>query len=159
SVPVPAEPYGLAVTPGGARVLVTSRWGHALTVLDGASLERLATVDLPRDPAGVVASDDGRRAFVAHVVGAALSVVDLDDGAARAVDLHQLERGQASPDAKPVRWSFGQGYALVRTASGRILAPGVLANPASGPDAAPSSGYGPGGAPTQIGEVAVLDER
>ncbi len=158
SVPVPVEPSALAATPDGARLVVTSRWGHALTVLDGRTLERLAVVFLPRDPAGVVTSSDGRRAFVAHVVGARLSVVDLDGGAARNVDLHQVETQQLVFATRKVRWSSGQGYALVRAASGRILAPGILANPSTGPDAPVSSGYGPGGAPTQIGDVAVLDE-
>jgi mono/diheme cytochrome c family protein len=159
TVPTPVEPVALATTPDGARVLVTSRWGHALTVLDGGSLERLATLDLPRDPGAVVASGDGRRAFVTHVVGARISVVDLAERTARSVDLHQVERPQAFSSAKLVQWSSGQGYALARTASGRILAPGILANPSAGPDAPSSSGYGPGGAPSQIGDVAVLDEQ
>jgi len=158
TVPAPLEPSALATTPDGARLVVTSRWGHALTVLDGATLARLAVVDLPRDPAGVVTSADGRRAFVAHVVGTRLSVVDLEGGAARVVDLHQVEKRQGIFGTAPVRWSSGQGYALVRTASGRVLAPGVLANPSSGPESPPPSGYGPGGAPTQISDVAVLDE-
>jgi mono/diheme cytochrome c family protein/DNA-binding beta-propeller fold protein YncE len=161
AVDVPTEPFGLALTPDRARVLVTSRWGHALTGYDAASLERVLAVDLGRDPAGVVTSADGTRAFVSHVVGSRLSIVDLTSAAApraRAVDLHQVE-GAALGGARAPRWSTVQGYALVRTAAGRVLSPGVLANPARDPDAPPSGGYGGGGGPREIGDVAVLDEE
>lgn len=75
TVDVPAEPWGLAVTPAGM-VLVTSAWGHSLTAVDSASMEVRFSVDLPREPRGVTLSPDGQRAFVAHAVGDALSVVD-----------------------------------------------------------------------------------
>jgi DNA-binding beta-propeller fold protein YncE/mono/diheme cytochrome c family protein len=159
SVAVPAEPSGLATTPDGARLVVTSRWGRTLTGYDLASLASLFTVPLPRDPAGVVTSADGAKAFVAHVVGARMSVVDLAAQTVRDVDLHQVERPSAWSLSPPVHWSAGQGYALVRTAAGRILAPGILANPTMDTDLPPPSGYGPGGAPTEIGEVSVLDEK
>jgi len=72
-----AEPWGLGATPDGARIVVTSAWGHTLTVLDAGSLETVARVDLPREPRGVLVDDDGRRAFVTHLVGGRVSVVDL----------------------------------------------------------------------------------
>ncbi len=76
SVEVPAEPWGLAVTPRG-EILVTSAWGHALTGLDGETLATRFTVDLAREPRGVVVSRDGRRAFVTHATGDAISAVEL----------------------------------------------------------------------------------
>ncbi|MEP7123389.1 MAG: cytochrome C peroxidase [Byssovorax sp.] len=158
TVSAPAEPTGLALTPDGERLLVTSRWGHALTAYETGTLKAAFTVDLPRDPLAVVTSSDGARAFVSHVVGARLSVVDLHERAARQVDLHQVERQQAFSSGKPVTWSTGQGYTLARTASGRIFAPEILANPNPTPGEV-TSGYGAGtGAPSQIGDIASLDE-
>jgi DNA-binding beta-propeller fold protein YncE/mono/diheme cytochrome c family protein len=158
SVPVAAEPFGLAISPDGARLLVTSRWGHALSAFDLASLDRVFELPLPRDPSSIVISRDGRKAFVSHVVGARLSMVDLATSAVQDVDLHQVESPGMFSIRGSTRWTAGQGYTLVRTAEGRILAPEILANPNSGPDSPPSGGYGPGGAPAEIGDVAVLDE-
>ena len=146
----------LAVTPDGARLLVTSRWGHALTVYETGTLKAAFTVDLPRDPLAVVISSDGARAFVSHVTGARLSVVDLQEHGARQIDLRQVERPLALVE-KPVRWSTGQGYTLARSTEGRIFAPEILANPNPTPGEA-TAGYGPGGSPSQIGDIAALDE-
>lgn len=165
AVDAPLEPIGLAQTPDGARVLAASRWGHALTVYEAPGMKRAAEIALPRDPGAVVTSSDGRKAFVSHVTGARMSVVDLDAAAARAVDLHQIEGGMSAGE-RGSTWSAGQGFSLVRTRSGRILAPEVLASPSAAPDvpsvvvsSGVSSGYGNGGGqPTQIGDVAVLDE-
>jgi DNA-binding beta-propeller fold protein YncE len=77
SAEVAPEPFGLAVTPGGD-LLVTSAWGHALTLLDGETLATRFSVDLPREPRGVAVTADGRRAFVTHAVGDTVSVVGLD---------------------------------------------------------------------------------
>ena len=156
SVAAPAEPTGLALTPDGARLLVTSRWSHALTAYETGTLKAAFSVDLPRDPLAVVTSADGARAFVSHVVGGRISVVDLREHAARQIDLHQIERPRSS-SAKAVKWSTGQGYSLARSTSGRIFAPEILANPNPTPGEA-TSGYGPGGGPAQIGDIASLDE-
>ncbi|MFT3765712.1 MAG: hypothetical protein QM820_09375 [Minicystis sp.] len=159
AIGVPAEPHGLTLTPDGARLLVTSRWGHALTAFETANLATIFTVPLDRDPASVITSADGTKAFVSHVVGSRLSIVDLDARSARAVDLHQVENPGAFSMRKAVRWSTVQGYALARTAAGRVLAPGVLANPSIAPGEAPAGGYGPGGGPAEIGDIAVIDEK
>jgi mono/diheme cytochrome c family protein len=157
SVAAPAEPTGLALTPDGSRLLVTSRWAHALTAYETGTLKAAFSVDLPRDPLAVVTSADGARAFVSHVVGARISVVDLQERAARQIDLHQTEHAFVFlSSAPPVRWSAGQGYTLARMESGRILAPEILANPNPTPGQ-PTSGYGPGGSPSQIGDIASLD--
>ncbi len=76
TVDVPAEPWGLAVTPAGM-LLVSSAWGHALTAVDVETRQARFSMDLPREPRGVTLSPDGQRAFVTHAVGEALSVVDL----------------------------------------------------------------------------------
>lgn len=156
TVAAAVEPSGLAATPDGAHLLVTSRWGHALTAYETGTLKVAFTVDLPRDPLAVVTSGDGARAFVSHVTGARLSVVDLQEHAARQIDLRQIEP-PFSLAMKPVHWSTGQGYTLARSTSGRIFAPEILANPNPTPGV-PTGGYGPGGSPSQIGDIAAVDE-
>jgi hypothetical protein len=152
-VATPAEPFGLAATPDDARLLVTSGWGHALTVLDAGSLEALRRVDLPREPRGVMVDDDGRRAFVTHLVGGRLSVVDLADPAR---PVHEIALRPTETSHLP----GSHGYALARVsvepgAPARILAPLASVNP--GP-AAPSFGYGGGlDIPTVQPMVGVVD--
>jgi DNA-binding beta-propeller fold protein YncE/mono/diheme cytochrome c family protein len=77
TIEVPTEPISAAAVPKTGSLLVTSRWGHALTLVDPSGTQAARTVDLPRDPGAAVASSDGRRAFVVHAVGSRASVVDL----------------------------------------------------------------------------------
>ena len=138
---VAVEPVALATSPDGARLFVTSGWGHALTALDAATLTAAFTVDLPREPRAVLVDDDGRRAFVAHVVGARMSAVDLEESA------HPVH----SIDLRIGTSSGCQGYALTKTSvaaagpdavgagPGRLFAPMVQVDPG---DPRPSFGYG-----------------
>jgi mono/diheme cytochrome c family protein len=170
----PAEPVGMAVTLDGATLLVASRWAHALTAIDAATLERRFSVDLPRDPQAVIASSDGKRAFVSHLVGSRISVVDLGERRATEVSLrvHSVTRLAFAPlnvtpyamreeevlpitaAADPRTRFAGQGFALVRGPGGRILAPEVLVDPGT---RARSAGYGEQG--PVVAEIAALDER
>ena len=82
-VDVAAEPFGVATTPDDTTLLVTSGWGHALSVISLPELHVRFAKELGREPRGVVSSRDGKRAFVAHAVGNGLSIVDLADAAAK----------------------------------------------------------------------------
>jgi hypothetical protein len=176
-VETPAEPVGLAATPDGSTLLVTSRWGHALTGFAMADLSRKLSVDLPRDPYAVVTSADGRKAFVSHVAGARMSVVDLGiaEAKARVVDVGRVDfmehtdhfppmpmapDGKAFSSRKSVERHArvgSQAFALARTASGRILLPEVLVE--TGPAGGRAGGYGDSlSAPTVLGDVSVVDE-
>ncbi|MEP7124783.1 MAG: cytochrome C peroxidase [Byssovorax sp.] len=154
---VAVEPIGLATSPDGARLFVTSGWGHALTALDPASLAPAFTVDLPREPRAVIVDDDGRRAFVAHVVGANMSAVSLDSSE-HAVHAIDLRLGSLTGC---------QGYALAKTSvvapapdaatagPGRVFAPMVMVDPG-----APKSSFGYGGSlesPAESALVSVVD--
>jgi DNA-binding beta-propeller fold protein YncE/mono/diheme cytochrome c family protein len=88
AMPTANDPVALALA--GDEVLVSAGFGHALNVLDGATLATKKSVDLPREPRSIVVSD--RRAFVSHAVGSVISVVDLERGKAEALDA----RGQVS---------------------------------------------------------------
>jgi len=116
SAPVAAEPFGLAVTPDEARIVVTSAWGKKLSAFDAATLRPAFEVALPREPRAVLVDDDGQRAFVAHVVGATMSVVDLDTDAhaVRAIDLRIKAPRRTQSDLK-LRGGC-QGFALAKLA-------------------------------------------
>ncbi|MFT3766470.1 MAG: c-type cytochrome [Minicystis sp.] len=150
---MPAEPWGLAATPDGARLVVTSGWGRALSVVDAGSLELQRKVILSRDPRGVVVDDDGRRAFVTHMVGGRMSIVDL---AASERPVHTVDLRPTDSGGRPGT----HGYALARLsvqpgAPARIFVPISSVNPGR-----PEASFGYGGAldtPTVTPLVAVVD--
>lgn len=122
TVPVPAEPFGLAATLDDTTLLVTAGWDHALVALDAATMTKRFDVDLPREPRAVVVDDSGERAFVSHVVGGRVSVVDLtgDKHEVREVSLAAKGEspfaGRGSGSGNEV-WRTGtQGYALAKLA-------------------------------------------
>lgn len=96
ATPTAPEPVGVAIAPGGGRVVVTSGWGRKLTVLDGKTLAKRAEIDLPREPRSVVVSDDGKAAFVSHAVGSVASVVDLGSGKASTMDVRGSHADEAA---------------------------------------------------------------
>ena len=118
SVPVPAEPFGLASTPDDKTLLVTSGWDRTLTALDPAQMSVRFGAALPREPRSVVVDDAGQRAFVSHVVGARLSVVDLaGDHSVREVDT-RVKKVTAFPQASGTQNRLrgaAQGYALAKS--------------------------------------------
>lgn len=153
--PVPTEPWGLAETPDGARLVITSGFGRALSVLDATSLDLLRRTPLSRDPRAVLVDDDGRRAFVTHMVGARVSVVDLlDEG--RPVHVIHLRPDDPQPLAGT------QGFALTRAsvspgAPARLFAPITAVNPGR-----KEASFGYGGTldtPSTDALVAVVDPR
>ena len=171
-IDVASDPVGLALSPDEQTLVVTSGWGHAVTVLDGTSLAVRDEHAVAREPRGVVVSADGKRAFVSHVVGDKLDVIALDGAA-----LGKESKAGAGAKAKKslgvggVEQVFGrhmgpvdqnraacQGFALARTESGRIFAPHVLAF--TGDPAENSSGYGGGGEgrEAEVFNVPVIDE-
>ncbi len=175
TVDVPDEPLGMTLANDEATVLVASRWGHALTALDAATLATRFSLDLPRDPRAVVVSADGATAFVSHVSGGSISAVDLagDDHARRSLDV-RLETlspiSEGMPMAAPSRSEDfrsprmlqrhrrfgGQGYALARATDGRIFAAHTLVEPGG---AVASGGYGGGGEdhPPVTADIGVID--
>ena len=133
---VASEPVGLATADAAGEsegVLVSSGYGHALTVLREGDLEVSLEVDLPRDPRAIVV--DGRRAYVSHLTSSKLSAVDLDSGVVASVDVlsGQKPRGTSFRSAldtakEPEPIHGGQVFALAR-ADGRLFAPMVTVDP------------------------------
>jgi DNA-binding beta-propeller fold protein YncE len=138
---VAPEPWGVALSADDAKLVVTSSWGSALTVFDGATLAPQRVVPLPRDPRGVLVDDDGT-AFITHLVGARMSVVDLGNESSDPVAIN-LSAHKASPKSEVKDMlaprTGSQGYALakvslpakaVNTAGpSRVLAPMVSVDP------------------------------
>ena len=75
-VALPADAWGVAVTPDAKTALVTSAWTHKLSAVDLASAKVKWTIDVAREPRAVVVRPDGASAYVTHLVGAAVTRVD-----------------------------------------------------------------------------------
>jgi hypothetical protein len=71
------EPHGLALTPDGATLLVTSVADHQLLAVDTATLKIRWRVELAPEPRGVAVTSDGASAIVGFLASGALAVVDL----------------------------------------------------------------------------------
>jgi DNA-binding beta-propeller fold protein YncE len=151
SIATPLEPVGLALTPEGDTLLVTSRWAATLTGYDLASGEEVLRSELPRDPYAVVASDDGSKAFVSHVVGSP-SVVNIGPRRTRPRPVELLGPTEGFRSERRVS---RQGYAFAMTKDGRLLAPQVLVDP--GNPESRSSGYGQVASP-HLPNIAVVDQ-
>lgn len=76
------SPSGVAVTPDGATIVTADRDSDQLSIIDAATLDRLAVVPVGVRPFGVTIDAQGRLAYAANVGSDSVSVVDL---AARAV--------------------------------------------------------------------------
>ncbi|HLK40773.1 MAG TPA: cytochrome C peroxidase [Polyangiaceae bacterium] len=171
-----AEPFGLALTPDDAQLLVTSGWGRSLASYKAQvpSMQQSWDVALPREPRSVIASDDGSKAFVAQAVGGQVSVVDLPLQRVVPTETHATKENLAAA-SKAGAFGAGlssfrfttfssmgtscQGFALAKTEDprGRVLVPQALVDPGNPLENTP--GYGnPENDQTEVADVAVLDE-
>lgn len=162
---VPADPWGLAVTPSGD-VLVTSTWGRAVTALSAADLSVRWSVGVAREPRGVVVSPDGARAWVTHLVGDALSTLDLVDaesprvGRASVLTGEHRNRVDAATGAGTLHPSPSLAFSIAASPDGhRLFVPHRLAQNGEKIVHATPGSYG-GVAieeDTTIGTVTVVD--
>lgn len=74
TVPVGDRPYGVAFAQGHA--FVTNQYADTVSVIDLATLEVVATVDVGEYPEGIDTTSDGRRVLVANWFSNTLSVID-----------------------------------------------------------------------------------
>ncbi|MGK3993576.1 hypothetical protein [Sorangium sp. So ce1024] len=118
-VPLPADAWGIAVTPDEKTAIVTSAWTHKVSAVDLEAGKARWTVDVAREPRGVAVLPDGSAAYVSHLVGADLTRID-DLGGAPRVRRVALP---ASPLRAPsgVRLAASLGYALALSEDGRRL--------------------------------------
>ena len=76
--PAPDVPGGIAVTPDGQRVLVTTLIGNRVTVFDTDSYAEVGSTVVGEDPVGIAITPDGAHAYVANGVDNNVSIIDLN---------------------------------------------------------------------------------
>jgi hypothetical protein len=116
-VALPADAWGLAVSPDGKTAVVTSAWTHQVSVIDLDAKTVRYSLDVEREPRGVVVRDD-KVAYVSHLVGAALTRIDLEGpGKATRIDL------PPSPLRTPldVKLDASFGFSLAMSPDGKRL--------------------------------------
>jgi DNA-binding beta-propeller fold protein YncE/mono/diheme cytochrome c family protein len=75
-VELPADAWGIAVTPDEKTALVSSAWTHQVSAIDLATAKRLWSIDVPREPRAIVVRPDGASAYVTHLVGGVITRID-----------------------------------------------------------------------------------
>lgn len=75
-VDLPADAWGLAITPDESTALVSSAWTHKVSAVDLATAKVRWSIDVAREPRAVVIRPDGASAYVTHLVGAAVTRID-----------------------------------------------------------------------------------
>jgi YVTN family beta-propeller protein len=78
SIPVPAGPHGLVISPDGRRVYLSSDGATTVSIIDTASNKVIHTVEVGKAPHGLALTRDGKRLLVA-VFGTG-QVVAIDTG-------------------------------------------------------------------------------
>ena len=116
---LPADAWGLALTPDGSRAVVTSAWTHQISVIDVDTKKVIATLPSSREPRGVTITADGKTAFVAHLVGADLTRVDDLDGAPRISAQPLPTAASRTRETMPLHASLG--YSLTLSPDGASL--------------------------------------
>ena len=77
---LPAEAYGVVLSPDGARLYISLWGGHAVLPYDAASHQLLPAISVESHPNDMVVSRDGRRLFVANANSNSVSVIDTRAG-------------------------------------------------------------------------------
>ena len=98
-IPLPADAWGLTVTPDDATAIVTSAWAHRVSAVDLAGAKVRWSLDVAREPRGVAVTRDGSRAYVTHLVGP--DVTRIDDLAAASPTVRRVHLPVAPMRARP----------------------------------------------------------
>lgn len=137
SVFLGGEPFGVALTPNGRSVLVTTVTKPRVVALSTTSLAELWTRDLPAEPRGVAIAADGSRATIAHLRSGTASVVDVRRGLTASAALPNLRDGWPSElfedaDVVTERRVAGGSFAVAASPGGtRAFVPYLLKNDGS----------------------------
>ncbi len=131
------EPYGIALSPDGRSVLVTTVTQPRVTALSTRDLATLWQRDLPAEPRGIAIAADGSRAVVAHLRGGVASVVDVRRGYTATATLPNVRDGWPSElfegaDAPSGIRVAGASFAVAASPGGtRAFVPYLLKNDGS----------------------------
>jgi mono/diheme cytochrome c family protein len=117
------EPHGLALTPDGSTLLVTSVADHALVAVDTRTLEELWRAPLVAEPRGVAVSANGHEAVVGFLSSSALAVVVLSEAGKR-IHWRALDpRDRVAIEDGENDWDEPTKVAVIREARGRFEVP------------------------------------
>jgi cytochrome c553 len=104
------EPHGLALTPDGATLLVTSVADQALVAVDTATMQIKWRVELGPEPRAVAVSPEGRWALVGFLTSEAVARIELST---QQVSLHALApRDHVEVESEEAEWGESD---IVRT--------------------------------------------
>ena len=76
-IATPAEPFGVALTPNGKTLLVTTVADRKLVGFATDTMLRRFTIDIPAEARGVAVRPDGREALITHLTTGTITHVDL----------------------------------------------------------------------------------
>ena len=135
----PTEPFGLALAPDGATLLVTTVAARRLVAFDTGKGKARWQRALAAEPRGVAISPDGTKALVSHLTTGTATRIDLaHDGVAIAIPLGVSPRlgfpptiGQLAPldEAAPGRTFARNGFAARFVGNGLALVPHQRSTP------------------------------
>lgn len=111
-VDLPADAWGIAVSPDESTVLVTSAWTHKVSAIDLATAKVRWTLDVAREPRAVVIRPDGASAYVTHLVGGALTRIDDLAGTPKAHSVELPPSPARAPSSKTLDASLGYSAVL-----------------------------------------------
>ena len=101
TVPVPAGPHGLVITPDGRKVYVSSDGASTVTVIDTASDRVVGSVEVGPNPHGLAMSRDGRRVLVSAFGANEAMVIDTaTDKVDRRIPVAQPHNAAFAPDGR-----------------------------------------------------------
>jgi YVTN family beta-propeller protein len=101
TIPVPAGPHGLVITPDGAKVYVSSDGASAVTVISTASDAVVGSIDVGMTPHGLTISRDGKRVVCAGFGTDSVQVIDTStDAVVARVAVPRPHNSTLTPDGK-----------------------------------------------------------
>jgi YVTN family beta-propeller protein len=101
TIPVPAGPHGLVITPDGAKVFVSSDGASTVTVIDTATDTIVDAIDVGQTPHGLAISSDGREVLVAGFGTNQAELLDTStDQIVGRVPIPQPHNSAISPDGR-----------------------------------------------------------
>jgi YVTN family beta-propeller protein len=142
TIPVPAGPHGLVVTPDGAKVYVSSDGASTVSVISTASDSVVASIDVGMTPHGLSISPDGRKVVCAGFGTDSVLVIDTgSDTVVTRVPVPRPHNSAISPDGKLAYVGSQQkdapAVAVVDLAGGTVLTSVPLAHAPRALDFAP----------------------